>query len=193
MPLLDPLAARGLPVTEWREQLAGSVVAAAAVATVCLPDGEGHGQLDQRLLRADIDHREAVRLLDRALSNKVLSEVELVLAALGSAPDYPLAAAVPVAVLDLGRAEVTADGNRGRLLELVVRRRADRQELAVHDVNERVLRLVSYQLLNRSTLHEADQLVGHVRIFAQHWWARLGVPVDVGAGGPRFLRRWAGQ
>ena len=63
----------------------------------------------------------------------------------------------------------------------------------MHDVNERVLRLVSYQLLNRSTVHEADQLVSHVRNFAQHWWARLGVPVDVGAGGPRFLRRLTGQ
>ncbi len=192
-PLLDPLAARGLPVTEWREQLAGSVVAATAVATVCRPDGEGSAPLDQRLLHADIDHHEAVRLLDRALSNSVLSEVELVLAALGGAPDYPLAATVPASVLDLGRTEVTADGQRGRLLELVVRRRADRQEMAVHDVNERVLRLVGYQLLNRSTVHEADQLVSHVRNFAQHWWARLGVPVDVGAGGPRFLRRWTGQ
>ena len=142
-PLLDPRPPRGLPVTEWREQLAGSVVAATAVATVRRPYGEGFAPLDQRLLHADIDHHEAVRLLDRALSNSVLSEVDLVLAALGGAPDYPLAATVPASVLDLGRTEVTADGQRGRLLELVVRRRADRQEMAVHDVNERVLRLVA--------------------------------------------------
>ena len=191
--LLEPLRARGLPVRSWSAQLTGSVTAAAIVTTVCWPDTAVSARLGQQLLDARDDHREAVKLLDRALSRGVVSEVEIVHAAFGGSPDYPLPDTVPAAVLDLGRAEVTAEGRRGRLLDLVLRRRAGRGEIDVNDTTERVLRLVGQLLPRGATVHETDHQLHRVRAFAQRWWSRLGVPVDVGAGGSRFLRRLTGQ
>jgi hypothetical protein len=191
--LLDPLDARGLPTRLWSAGLTGSVTAAAAVAAVCWPDSGVSARLEQQLLDARDDHREAVKLLDRALSQGVVSEVEMVHAAFVGAPDYPLHDAVPAAVLNLGRTEVTADGRRGRLLDLVLRRRIGRGEIDVHDTTERVLRLVGQLLPRGSTVHEADHRLHSVRAFAQRWWSRLGAPAEVGAGGSRLLRRLTGQ
>ena len=178
--LLPALAEHDLEPESLSDQILASVSAAIAVAVVCWPASGMPLSMGQALIDALGEERQphAVELVCTALQKAVVSEVELVHAALCGDSGYPFPATVPEAVRELGRLEAVVDGRRAALLEHVVRQRVANTAFDRYEMNDQVLRLVNQQLTPRSA-HEADGRLKEVRTFAQLWWGRLGLPMDI--------------
>jgi GTPase-associated protein 1, N-terminal domain type 2 len=187
--LLPALVEHGLGSDRFSDDLLASVSGGVAVAAVCWPDGDIPIPLGQEFLAALRDEqRLVVTKVGAAVRYGVVSEAELVHAALCGAPGFPLVDTIALPARRLALLEVTVDRQRAPLLDHVVERRVRQNAINVTDVNERVMRMIGQQLPRALTPHEVDHQVRVVRAFAQDWWAQRGAARDLVSVGSRLSR-----
>lgn len=185
------------PTAVLAPDLASSIAAARTVDVVSRPRTEAARPQVDRFLGAAFagpqpPGAEVVRIIDVATGHGIVTDDDIVLAALYGAPEIAGGPLGTPRLRGLGAATVVVEEGTGPVLDHVVRRRIALGRLPdVPAVWERVRRRIAQDVQDAvQHVKEAERHVAEYERFAQRWWATVGFAGDLGGSSvvSRLLR-----